>query len=84
MFLAFDPLHQDGVDLRRLSLNQRKRDLDRLCRSARVPYLHQVDVCAGGELLLSLSKPLARVTKRPESGERLRPPGGRPTLGAGN
>src|SRR5262245_1707224 len=87
MFLAFDLLHQDGVDLRRLSLTQRKRDLDRLCRGGRVPYLHQVEVFAGGELRLSLSKWLARVTKRPRKiglGQRLRSPGGRPTLAAGN
>jgi len=30
MFLAFDLLHQDGVDLRGLPLSERKRDLDRL------------------------------------------------------
>ena len=28
VFLAFDLLHQDGVDLRSLSLTERKRDLD--------------------------------------------------------
>ena len=32
MFLAFDLLHQDGVDLRGLPLSERKRDLTRLCR----------------------------------------------------
>ena len=51
MFLAFDLLHQDGVDLRSLTLTQRKRDLDRLCRGARVPYLRQVEVFADGEVL---------------------------------
>jgi bifunctional non-homologous end joining protein LigD len=51
MFLAFDLLHQDGVDLRSETLTQRKRALDRLCRGARVPYLHQVEVFADGEVL---------------------------------
>jgi ATP-dependent DNA ligase len=37
MFLAFDLLHQDGVDLRGLALSDRKRDLDRLCRNQRCP-----------------------------------------------
>jgi len=51
MFLAFDLLHQDGADLRSETLSQRKRALDRLCRGARVPYLHQVEVFADGEVL---------------------------------
>ena len=33
MFMAFDLLHQDGVDLRALPLSERKRDLHRLCRN---------------------------------------------------
>jgi ATP-dependent DNA ligase len=37
VFLAFDLLHQDGVDLRSLPLSERKRDLDRLCKRAKVP-----------------------------------------------
>ena len=37
-FLAFDLLHQDGVDLRNLPLTDRKRDLHRLsARSTRGP-----------------------------------------------
>jgi ATP-dependent DNA ligase len=36
MFLAFDLLHQDGVDLRGLPLSERKRALDRLYRKSRV------------------------------------------------
>jgi bifunctional non-homologous end joining protein LigD len=45
MFLAFDLLHQDGVDLRGLPLTERRRDLERLHRKAKVvPYLHLVDV----------------------------------------
>ena len=39
MFLVFDLLHQDGVDLRGLPLSERKRDLSRLCRKSRVPFL---------------------------------------------
>jgi len=34
MFIAFDILHQDGVDLRGLPLSERKRDLYRLCTSS--------------------------------------------------
>jgi hypothetical protein len=34
MFLVFDLLHQDGVDLRGLPLSERKRDLHRLCAKA--------------------------------------------------
>jgi ATP-dependent DNA ligase len=35
MFLVFDLLHQDGVDLRGLPLSERKRDLSRLSRRCR-------------------------------------------------
>ena len=41
MFMAFDLLHQDGVDLRGLPLVERKLDLRRLCVKARCPS------CAG-------------------------------------
>ena len=51
MFLAFDLLHQDGVDLRGLLLSERKRDLDRLCRKSRVPFLSQVETFPDGEVL---------------------------------
>jgi ATP-dependent DNA ligase len=51
MFLAFDLLHLDGWDLRSQTLTQRKKDLNRLCRGARVHYLHQVEVFADGEVL---------------------------------
>jgi ATP-dependent DNA ligase len=37
IFMAFDLLHQDGVDLRALPLSERKRDLHRLCAKSRVP-----------------------------------------------
>jgi bifunctional non-homologous end joining protein LigD len=51
MFLAFDLLHQDGVDLRGLPLSERKRDLDRLCRKSRVPFLKQVETFPDGPVL---------------------------------
>jgi bifunctional non-homologous end joining protein LigD len=52
VFLAFDLLHQDGVDLRSLSLTKRKRDLDRLCASqSRTPLLKQVETFPNGEVL---------------------------------
>jgi ATP-dependent DNA ligase len=37
MFMAFDLLHQEGVDLRALPLSVRKRALERLCRKSKVP-----------------------------------------------
>jgi ATP-dependent DNA ligase len=52
MFLAFDLLHQDGVDLRGLQLSERKRDLNRLCRKARVSFLSQVETFPDGDVLL--------------------------------
>jgi ATP-dependent DNA ligase len=51
MFLAFDILHQDGVDLRGLPLSERKRDLDRLCRKSKVPFLRQVENFPEGQVL---------------------------------
>ena len=51
VFLAFDLLHQDDVDLRSLSLTQRKRDLTRLCRHARTPFLKQVETFPDGAVL---------------------------------
>jgi ATP-dependent DNA ligase len=51
MFLAFDLLHQDGVDLRGLPLSERKRDLHRLCLKARVPYLRPVETFPDGAVL---------------------------------
>ena len=43
IFMVYDLLHQDGVDLRPLPLSERKRDLDRLCRKARMPFMRQVE-----------------------------------------
>jgi ATP-dependent DNA ligase len=51
MFLVFDLLHQDGVDLRGLPLSERKRDLRRLCRKSRVPFLREVQTFPNGTLL---------------------------------
>ena len=51
MFMAFDLLHQDGVDLRGLPLSERKRDLDRLCRKSRVPYLSRYKTFPDGAVL---------------------------------
>jgi bifunctional non-homologous end joining protein LigD len=51
MFMAFDLLHQDGVDLRALPLSERKRDLRRLCRKSRVPFMREVQTFPNGTLL---------------------------------
>ena len=51
MFMAFDLLHQDGVDLRALPLSDRKRDLRRLCRKSRVPFMREVQTFPNGRLL---------------------------------
>ena len=52
MFMVFDLLHQDGVDLRGLPLCERKRDLHRLCTKSRVPFLKQVEAFPDGAVLL--------------------------------
>ena len=52
MFLVFDILHQDNVDLRALPLSERKRDLTRLCRKSKVPFLKEVQTFPNGTLLL--------------------------------
>ena len=51
MFLVFDILHQDNVDLRALPLSERKRDLTRLCRKSKVPFMKEVQTFPNGELL---------------------------------
>jgi bifunctional non-homologous end joining protein LigD len=51
MFLAFDLLHQNGVDLRGLPLSKRKRDLHRLCVKSKVPFMKEVQTFPNGELL---------------------------------
>ena len=52
MFMAFDLLHQDGVDLQGLALSQRKQDLHRLCVKSRVRFLREVQTFPDGALLL--------------------------------
>jgi bifunctional non-homologous end joining protein LigD len=51
MFMVYDLLHQDGVDLRQLPLSERKRDLDRLCRKARMPFMRLVETFPDGAVL---------------------------------
>jgi bifunctional non-homologous end joining protein LigD len=51
LFLAFDLLHQDGVDLRGIALTERRRDLERLRRKARVPYFSLVETFPDGAVL---------------------------------
>jgi hypothetical protein len=51
MFVAFDPLHQDGVDLRGLPLSERKLDLDTLCRQSKVPHLTRLETFPDGNVL---------------------------------
>jgi bifunctional non-homologous end joining protein LigD len=52
VFFCFDLLFQDGVNLTRLPLVERKRDLHRLCSRSRVPYLKRVESFPNGEVLL--------------------------------
>jgi hypothetical protein len=51
MFLAFDLLHQDGLDLRGLPLAERRLDLERLSRKAKAPYLRLIETFPDGEVL---------------------------------
>ena len=55
MFLAFDLLDQDGVDLRSLPLSERKRDLTRLCRQSRTPFFKQVETFPTARCCLSIA-----------------------------
>jgi ATP-dependent DNA ligase len=48
VFLALDLLHQDGVDVRILSLSERKRDLARLCRQSHTSFLKHVETFPDG------------------------------------
>jgi ATP-dependent DNA ligase len=52
-FMVFDLLHQDGVDLRQLPLLQRKRDLRRLSRKSRVPFMREIETFPDGRVLLA-------------------------------
>ncbi len=51
IFYAFDLLHQDGIDLTGLPLLEHKRDLARLCRKAKVPFLKLVETFPDGQVL---------------------------------
>jgi bifunctional non-homologous end joining protein LigD len=52
MFLAFDLLCENGVDLRGLPLSERKVDLTRLCRKSRVKCFHSVEASFGEDAAL--------------------------------
>jgi bifunctional non-homologous end joining protein LigD len=52
VFMAFDLLHQDGVNLQKLALSERKRDLHRLCAKSRLRFLREVQTFPNGALLL--------------------------------
>ena len=89
VFFAFD-LQQDGVDLRSLSLSERKRDLTRLCRQSRTPFLKQVETLlvrsclTTATSLLKASYPSAMHpairTDRAGTGSRPNAPIGRATM----
>jgi hypothetical protein len=51
VFHAFDLMHCDGVHLRDLALSERRRDLERLCRKAKVPFLRLVEQFPDGPTL---------------------------------
>ena len=51
VFLVFDLLHHDGVDLRGLPLSERKRDLHRLCVKSKVPFMREVQTFPDGPAL---------------------------------
>lgn len=53
VFVVFDLLHQDGVDLRSLPLLERKRDLRRLCRKSTLPFIREVETFPDGQVLLA-------------------------------
>jgi hypothetical protein len=55
VLFCFDLLHQDGVDLRPLPLSERKRDLARLRRKARVPFLKMVEGFPDGQVLFDFA-----------------------------
>jgi bifunctional non-homologous end joining protein LigD len=52
VFMAFDLLHQDGVNLQKLALSKRKQDLHRLCAKSRLRFLREVQTFPNGALLL--------------------------------
>ena len=67
MFVAFDILFQDGVDLRGLPLSERKRDLARLCCKAKVPCMYLVDSFPDGRRAARSLQPLRLRRRRVEA-----------------
>jgi bifunctional non-homologous end joining protein LigD len=55
VFMMFDLLHENGVDLRGVPLSERKRDLNRLSRKADVPFMRQVETFLDGAALFAHS-----------------------------
>ena len=53
VFMMFDLLHEDGVDLRGAPLGERKHDLNWLCRKADVPFMRQVETFLDGAALFA-------------------------------
>ena len=53
MFMAFDLLHQDGVNLQKLALSERKRDLHRLCAKSRLRFLREAQTFPNGSFCSS-------------------------------
>ena len=56
VYFAFDMLHGDGQDLRRIPLVERKRRLAHLIGRARIPCLHLVQVFDDGVKLLEAAE----------------------------
>jgi bifunctional non-homologous end joining protein LigD len=81
VFLAFDLLHQDGVDLRSLSLSERKRELARLCRQSHMPFLKQVESFPDGEALFDHCNLFGLRASFPSGGRRVTQ-AGRATTGS--
>jgi hypothetical protein len=50
-YFCFDVLHIDGVDLKTLPLSERRKDLERLCRKARVPFMKMTEQFPDGLIL---------------------------------
>jgi ATP-dependent DNA ligase len=55
-FFAFDLLFENGINLTRLPLSERKRDLHRLCSKSRVPCLKKVESFPNGDVLFEHCK----------------------------
>ena len=56
VYFAFDLLHGDGQDLRRMPLVERKRQLAHLIGRAQIPCLHLVQVFDDGVKLLEAAE----------------------------